>query len=112
MKSTLFADFLEHKLKGRPFGSRDTGFVISSLSLLKAMFRADSQEGLHLVSCIVEKLRVIGWQLNCALDVGAKLINEEESHAYAADGPMLLFIRERLSDLAMQSNNSKIHGVI
>lgn len=69
------------------------------------LFRADSHEGLHLITCIVEKLQQIGWRLHCAIDVGAKLINEEETHAYSPDGSMMLFIKEDPTPLL--NNNTR-----
>lgn len=77
--------------------------------LIYAIFSVDSHEGLHLLSCIIEKLRLIGWLLHSAIDLGAKLVNEEESNAYSADGPLILFVREKLSDSAAQND---IHGVV
>ncbi|KAI6200620.1 hypothetical protein M3Y96_00753200 [Aphelenchoides besseyi] len=76
------------KLKGRPFAMRDMS--------------TDCSEGLHLLVCIIEKLKLCGWHLHCSLDVGARIVNEEDSHAYSADGSMVLFIR---NDILISLNN-------
>ncbi|KAI6175914.1 hypothetical protein M3Y97_00742300 [Aphelenchoides bicaudatus] len=67
------------KLRGRPFGSKDTGI--------------DSHEGLHLIACIIEKLQQINWRLAWAIDIGAKLISEDEFHGYSQEGSMLIFTK-------------------
>jgi hypothetical protein len=75
-----------------------------NLIAIQNYFSADSHEGLHLLTCIVEKLQQTGWQLNCAIDVGAKLINEEETHAYSPDGSLMLFVREKTPDFGDNNN--------
>ncbi|KAI6198326.1 hypothetical protein M3Y99_01883400 [Aphelenchoides fujianensis] len=70
---------LSLKLRGRPFAVRDVA--------------ADCVEGIHLLVCLIEKLRLCGWVLHSGLELGARMVNDEETHGYSADGSMMLFIR-------------------
>lgn len=83
------------KLKGRPWAARDVG--------------VDCHEGLHLLANLVEKLRPTGWLLHCAVDVGARLVNAEESHAYSTDGNMIIFVREDLEASAAARKNGQTY---
>uniref|UniRef100_A0A914CCP8 Uncharacterized protein n=1 Tax=Acrobeloides nanus TaxID=290746 RepID=A0A914CCP8_9BILA len=68
---------VEFKLRGFPFASRD--------------LTADAHCGRHLLIFIIEKLRSLGWNLVCSMDLCSKMNSDDDSHIYGEENEMMIF---------------------